>query len=1150
MRLSRLDLTRYGRFTDFVLDFGGRQSGQPDFHIVYGPNEAGKSTAFSAFLDLLFGIETRSRYNFIHPYNVMQIGGRLEWDGSAHDVVRVKRNAASLLGPGGQPIAENTIAGVLGGIGRDSYRTMFSLDDDTLEAGGENILESRGDLGQLLFSASAGLSDLGQTLTAIQAEADRFYKFRSRSSDLSTMKARLAELKESREAVDTLATHYGQLVAERDASDARFTEASSMRSATRNRIDEIRRLLDALPRRARLEETDAAFARLADLPEPPPVWAEELPGLMRDEVELKVLRETGGATLDRIQAELDALVPDGTALDRIDEFKRLGEQAPRFVTAAEDLPARRQAMDGVRQAIDAELASLGRQGEAEPRTLLLPASVIGRLRGLIEEGSLIALKVEAARDEQAAAQERLRAADEALAAVIGAEGTTFDLPALAQALAAWRGGDHGSRQRAAARATEAAAEDLAGRLQRLLPWRGEAEELAALVLPPPSRVADWKVRLRELEAGLVRREAEVERLQTEHQRLAAERAAEKASGVVDDAQAMAARAKREEAWVEHRRLLNDATAGAFERAFRHDDSISAARLNQSTQTAQAQATARALAAAEAELARARELAKKAGEQLGSLRDEIAQAFHVALSSLPDDWGIEECETWLGWREHALESWNGVRAARREQRAAMEDAALSAGTLRQMLGRDTDDSAGGETLSSEAEKRIAQEAEAKSLRDSVASLRRQAEKRQADARAASAEHADWARRWSAQLGATWLGPDVLPAQVREMLDGVQRLATLIRDADSLFDRIRKMEADQTAFAQSVAKLAAALEIEVADGDPMPAYEAIGARVRAAETAAEARMRKELERKRAADESRRLGERVSVHEHRAGEMRHFFGVASLAEVALKLRAVEQRTGLNAERDRLEREIAEGLGLPDMAAADAVLKGVEALPLRNELGEAEARFEAEDARVRELYAAHARAVDRIEAVGGDDAVARVEESRRTVLLEIEDGALNYLRLKVGIAAADQALRLYRDQHRSSMMERASEAFRTISRGAYARLGTQPEKDAEILIGIAADGSSKLAADMSKGTRFQLYLALRVAGYFEFAAAREPVPFIADDIMETFDDFRAEEAFRLFAGMAEVGQVIYLTHHRHLCDIARAVCPSVSVHELPAAS
>ena len=48
--------------------------------------------------------------------------------------------------------------------------------------------------------------------------------------------------------------------------------------------------------------------------------------------------------------------------------------------------------------------------------------------------------------------------------------------------------------------------------------------------------------------------------------------------------------------------------------------------------------------------------------------------------------------------------------------------------------------------------------------------------------------------------------------------------------------------------------------------------------------------------------------------------------------------------------------------------------------------------------------------------------------------------------------------------------------------------------------------------------------------------------------DKVRAEEAFRLFAKMAEVGQVIYLTHHRHLCDIAKRVCPDVRVHQLAA--
>ncbi|NKF31058.1 AAA family ATPase, partial [Pseudomonas sp. BGM005] len=55
MRLRRLDLVRYGKFTDHSIDFGAARPGSPDLHIVYGLNEAGKSTTFAAYLDLLYG---------------------------------------------------------------------------------------------------------------------------------------------------------------------------------------------------------------------------------------------------------------------------------------------------------------------------------------------------------------------------------------------------------------------------------------------------------------------------------------------------------------------------------------------------------------------------------------------------------------------------------------------------------------------------------------------------------------------------------------------------------------------------------------------------------------------------------------------------------------------------------------------------------------------------------------------------------------------------------------------------------------------------------------------------------------------------------------------------------------------------------------
>ncbi|WP_287088863.1 AAA family ATPase, partial [Mesorhizobium sp.] len=72
------------------IDFGEKPVAGPDLHIVFGLNEAGKSTALSAYLDLLFGIEERSRYNFLHDYSSMRIGGLLEFEGQTLAVSRTK----------------------------------------------------------------------------------------------------------------------------------------------------------------------------------------------------------------------------------------------------------------------------------------------------------------------------------------------------------------------------------------------------------------------------------------------------------------------------------------------------------------------------------------------------------------------------------------------------------------------------------------------------------------------------------------------------------------------------------------------------------------------------------------------------------------------------------------------------------------------------------------------------------------------------------------------------------------------------------------------------------------------------------------------------------------------------------------------------
>ena len=105
MRLRRLDLTRFGKFTDRQLIFSPPGTG-PDLHVVYGPNEAGKSTLLAGYLDLLFGIPQTSPYNFLHTYHLMQVGGCLELPSGPRELVRIKTRQNSLHDPAGQPVLD------------------------------------------------------------------------------------------------------------------------------------------------------------------------------------------------------------------------------------------------------------------------------------------------------------------------------------------------------------------------------------------------------------------------------------------------------------------------------------------------------------------------------------------------------------------------------------------------------------------------------------------------------------------------------------------------------------------------------------------------------------------------------------------------------------------------------------------------------------------------------------------------------------------------------------------------------------------------------------------------------------------------------------------------------------------------------------
>ena len=114
MKIIRLDLKAFGHFSDRSLDF---RTDPPGLHIIFGANEAGKSTSLRALKALLYGFPERSVDNHRHPGSQLLVGGCLEnRSGAILDFQRRKKRRADLLDAAGNPLDPAALTAFLGDV--------------------------------------------------------------------------------------------------------------------------------------------------------------------------------------------------------------------------------------------------------------------------------------------------------------------------------------------------------------------------------------------------------------------------------------------------------------------------------------------------------------------------------------------------------------------------------------------------------------------------------------------------------------------------------------------------------------------------------------------------------------------------------------------------------------------------------------------------------------------------------------------------------------------------------------------------------------------------------------------------------------------------------------------------------------------------
>jgi uncharacterized protein YhaN len=172
MRLTELSLEKYGCYLKRGLRF-------PDgagLTVVYGPNEAGKSTCLAAVGDFLFAIPNNTPRGNTFGYQGMRIGASMRLaDGREITLLRRKGNGKTLSDLKGTVYDEAILAPILGPVTEDRFSNLFGLDHKTLRSGGDRLLSAQGDIGKLIVEAGGGLRALVGRLNKVDDEADGLF---------------------------------------------------------------------------------------------------------------------------------------------------------------------------------------------------------------------------------------------------------------------------------------------------------------------------------------------------------------------------------------------------------------------------------------------------------------------------------------------------------------------------------------------------------------------------------------------------------------------------------------------------------------------------------------------------------------------------------------------------------------------------------------------------------------------------------------------------------------------------------------------------------------------------------------------------------------------------------------------------------------
>jgi uncharacterized protein YhaN len=1030
MRFRRLSLDAYGPFSGTLLDFS-RSSG-PGLHLIYGPNEAGKSSALRAIRDLLFGIPAQTPDAHLHAGPALRLSAVIERDGEELAFARRKKRKDSLVDQDDQPLDEAKLARFLNGLDAATFERLFGLDHGRLEGAGEDMLSGHGDVGEALFDAGASGRSVHRVKLALGEEADALFKDRAQKPELNRLLALHAEqkkrAKDSLNSPEKYDEQQESVRAKRRQADARWAELSRLR-AKKEHTGRLRNVLSSVVERDRKLLQRAALGAIPNLRRDVGEERERLQSLLV-EAERDVRRLS--QKLAEEQSKLGRL-PEPSALLAMpeDAVQTLGRQIGAGQSSLDDLPKRQGEARTLRDAISVRLPRLGLGADIESvLARSLPVSEQARVAVLGREYQGLALKLENAERDLPEARAKVEALMNSLS------------------------------QAQAARKLERDALLPGELMERFDGELGRAED----------EVDGLRERLEQLER---------ERRGAQHQ-LELLRGRE---GVPSAALLTEARAQRELRLREAQELAADPKRKALELC------LPLAALSQATTYADALADRlRSEAQRVADVEGVEQQLAKCERERQELERALVQA-ESGLSAVGQRW--ESIALGLGSAalspreatrliQEEREAWREI--ARQEQELARARAALSAAELRATQA--------GQALGA------------------------------------------WRDEWRAAVEPLGLTASARPEQAQALLTALAELANQREQLAHLDRRVVGIQRDIATFTRKVHALTDVFAPELSVLTPPEAASRLLEQYGRATEQARQRGVVQAELERCERELRDATARRDEHEQALGALCAEAGAADAAALLELEHRVVQARELERELLQLDARLSEVCEGEDVANLVEEARQSDKGAVAAQLAELDDLITLRDEEAREAEREVTQLELGLRAYEGRDGADAAQELSATVARLAELSSL-WVRRRLAAAVLERVVEQYREKHQGPVLSRASELFRRLTLGRFSRL--QVGLEATRLECVEAiDGKGLELEELSKGTRMQLFLALKLASLEQYLKTAPPFPLVLDDVLVEWDDERSGVALEVLAEFSERVQILLFTHHGR--DVAAA--------------